>query len=154
MGYYVNTVACHFRIKKENLGEAHRLLCELNERDDLKTGGNFPPNLAKPKESTSAAGNPNRWFSWMPWNYDELCADAAGVLTMVGFDVEQDDNGICGLSYEAKTGCEDDFLAAVAPVVEQGSYIDWEGEDYDDRYRFLFEGGKMRIQHGTVVYAD
>ena len=32
MSYYVNTTDCDFTVKRENYGEAYRLLCELNAR--------------------------------------------------------------------------------------------------------------------------
>ena len=54
------------------------------------------------------------------------------VLEELGFGIDYNDEGdIIGLSYDSKTGDEDVFLDALRPVVKEGSYIVWEGEDYD-----------------------
>lgn len=124
MGYYVNTTDCDFTIKKESYGEAYRLLRELNAHDELKRGGCHPANLDRPEDSKSVARNPNVWFSWMPWNYDEVYGSAVEILEAVGFAVEEDEGGICFVSYDGKNGCEEEFMAALAPVVERGSYIE------------------------------
>ena len=66
----------------------------------------------------------------MPWNYDELCGNLVEVLEMVGFGVEFDDAGnISGLSYDDKMGCEETFLNALKPVIVEGSYLVWIGEE-------------------------
>lgn len=152
MGYYVETTDCDFTIKKENYGEAYRLLCELNAHDELKTGGCYPPCETRPEHSKSIARNPNVWFAWMPWNYDEVYDSAIEILKAVGFTVEETDGGISFVSYDTKSGCEEEFLAALAPVVEKGSYIEWEGETYGDLYRYEFDGESMRILRAELVW--
>ena len=152
MGYYVNTTGCDFTIARENYDEAYRLLCELNAHDELKRGLCYPANQVRPESSTSVARNPNVWFSWMPWNYDEIFDSAVDILKEVGFTVDEDASGIDFISYDNKTGCEEAFLRALAPVVEPGSYIEWEGEEYGDLYRYDFDGEKMSIRRGTVVW--
>lgn len=129
MGYYVNTTSCDFAIRKENYDKAYRLLCALNAHDELKI-----------------------WFSWMPWNYGELFDNAVDILKAVGFEIEEDEKGICSLSYDDKTGCEEEFLAALAPIVEEGSYIEWEGEEHGDFYRYEFDGKTMGVRRGEVVW--
>lgn len=152
MSYYVNTTDCDFTVKRENYGEAYRLLCELNARDELKTGGCYPAYRDRPEGSKSVVRNPNVWFSWMPWNYDEVFSSAVEILKAVGFSVEEDEGGICFVSYDNKSGCEEEFMAALAPVVEKGSYIEWEGESYGDLYRYEFDGESMRILTGEVTW--
>ena len=133
MGYYVRIeeTASNFKIKKENFERGYEIVCDLNRRDYLKHGGKFGGDpTPKPADSKSCAGNPDVWFSWMPWNYDELCGNLVEVLEMVGFGVEFDDAGnISGLSYDDKTGCEETFLNALKPVIEEGSYLTWVGEE-------------------------
>ena len=140
MGYYVRIeeAASNFKIKKENFERGYEIVCDLNMRDDLKKGGKFGGKLGgkpgnKPADSKSCAGNPDVWFSWMPWNYDELCGNLVEVLEMVGFGVEFDDAGnISGLSYDDKSGCEETFLNALKPVIEEGSYLTWVGEEGEE----------------------
>lgn len=83
MGYYVRIeeTASNFKIKKENFERGYEIVCDLNRHDYLKHGGNFGGDpTPKPAESKSCASNPDKWFSWMPWNYDELCGNLVEVL--------------------------------------------------------------------------
>lgn len=154
MGYYVNTTDRDFTIKRENYEEAYRLLRALNARDELKRGRCHPASLARPEGSKSVARDPNVWFSWMPWNCDEVYGSAVEILRAVGFSVEEDEGGICFVSYDGKSGCEEEFMAALAPVVERGSYIEWAGEEPGDLYRYEFDGAKMRVFQGEVVWRE
>lgn len=154
MGYYVNTTDCDFTIRRENYGEAYRLLCALNARDELKRGRRYPASLVRPEGSKSIARDPNVWFSWMPWNYDEVYGSAVEILNAVGFEVVEGEGGICYVSYDCNSGCEEEFMAALAPVVEKGSYIEWQGEEPDDLYRYEFDGDKMRVLAGEVVWRE
>lgn len=155
MGYYVTSGNCEFTIKSENLPRAYELLCELNAHDELKTGGHWPENIEKPAESKSVAKNPNVWFAWTPWNYDEICKSAVEILEEVGFTVTKDEQGsIVFLSYDKKRGCEQEFMSALAPVVEDGSFIEWQGEETYDFYRYLFKNGKVYIQQPIVSWPE
>ena len=78
MGYYVRIeeTASNFKIKKENFERGYEIVCDLNRHDYLKHGGSFGGDpTPKPADSKSCADNPDVWFSWMPWNYDELCGN-------------------------------------------------------------------------------
>lgn len=134
MGYYVKIVASDFTIKKEDFDRGYEIACKLNSRDNLKTGGAYGGKpTPKPAQSKSCASNPDKWFSWMPWNYDEVCGSLTEVLEMLGFEMDYNGDGdITGLSYADKTGAEDVFLDALRPVIKKGSYIIWEGEDDDE----------------------
>lgn len=150
MGYYVNTGFVRFHVKHENFDEAYRALCALNADDTHKSGGRVggPPTL-KEKNSKSVARHPDKWFAWMPWNYDEICRNLDDILETLGFETEIDDAGdICGLAYNNKTGNEDLFLKTLAPWVEDGSIIVWNGED-GDIWADVFEDGELE-----VIYAD
>lgn len=154
MGYYVSTTDCDFAIKRGSYGEAYRLLRALNARDELKRGRCHPASLARPEGSKSPARDPNVWFSWMPWKYDEVYGSAVEILRAVGFAVEEDEGGICFVAYDGKSGCEEELMAALAPVVERGSYIEWAGEEPGDLYRYEFDGARMRIFQGEVVWRE
>lgn len=155
MGYYVTSGRCKFTIKSEDLPRAYELLCELNAHDELKRGRQWPQNKEKPADSKSVAKNPNVWFSWMHWNYDVICKSAVEILEEVGFIVTKDEQGsIVFLSYDSKTGCEQEFMSALAPVVEDGSFIEWQGEEDDDFYRYLFKDGKMHVQQPSITWPE
>lgn len=155
MGYFVSTTGIDFTIPKENLDNAYRAMCELNKDDSEKMGGAFG-NLEIINQditgSNSVSTNPNKWFSWMPWNYDEVCKNAAEIFFELGFEVaENEDGSLSLLWYDCKSGQEELFLETVAPYVKPGSYIDWRGED-GSLYRYEFDGETMEVKTGTVVW--
>ena len=52
------------------------------------------------------------------------------VLELLDFGIEYDDAGnISGLSYDDKLESEETFLNALKPVIEEGSYLVWVGEE-------------------------
>lgn len=152
MGYYIETIRSKFHVSAENFDAAYQALCELNsdEHEREKTGGNSSaPELQyrKPTDSTSISSNPNKWYAWMDWNYDETCPNLTAILKALGFTVDVDETGITGISYEyAKTGNEETFLKALAPYVEPDSFIVWcgeEGEEWVD----VFDGKTMTCKN-------
>lgn len=150
MGYYIDGYG-ELTIKADNTAAAYQAVCRLNADDSIKNGGQYPATQTKPADSRSL-GNPNKWFSWMPWNYDETCATVAEVFQEVDFDVRTEPNGdvIIG-DYSTKTGNESEFLDAIAPYVEPGTY-DWVGED-GSRWRDVYSDGKRNELTGTIVYS-
>lgn len=44
------------------------------------------------------------------------------------------------------------LLAAIAPFVKKGSYINWEGEEPGDMYRFEFDGEKMIVMEAVISW--
>lgn len=150
MGYYVSTMNADFRIPAENLDKAYDALCALNARDELKTGGGG--REVKPDDSQSVANDPTRWFSWMPWNYDEVYTTADEILNALGFETYKEDNGdVTILYYDSKMGAEEHFLRALAPFVTDGSYVEWRGED-GSMWRQEFGNGEMTELEGEIVW--
>ena len=93
--------------------------------------------------------HPAKWFSWMPANYPAVCKDFLSILKELGFEYDLDDSGNLGLvHYDNKTGAEGHFFEAIAPFVQDGSFIEWRGEDGGE-YRWLFTNGTCSEQ--TVV---
>lgn len=141
MGYNVMITGADFTIPEENLPAAFEAMKALNKRDDLKTGGAY-----------SGGKQTEIWFAWMSPNYDETCKDAAAIFEELGFEVVEDTvDGRQVLrieGYDSKTGAEDHFLAAVAPFVTPGSYLEWEGED-GSRWRQEFGGPDEGVRHRT-----
>ena len=150
MGYFIHTNAMHFVIKKDNLEDSYKALCQLNAKDELKTGRRGGANLPeKPQDSTSVSNNPNKWFAWIDWNYDETCKSAEEIFSDLGFYTEITDEGDLFIGmFSNKCGDENVFLQAVAPFVEDGSYIEWQGED-GSMWKNTFNNGKMETQHAT-----
>lgn len=150
MGYYVSTMNADFRIPAENLDKAYDALCALNARDELKTGGGG--REVKPAGSESIADDPTRWFSWMPWNYDEVYSSVEEILNALGFETDVELNGDVTIwYYDNKMGAETHFLEALAPYVADGSYIEWLGED-NAMWRQDFSNGEINERGGKIVW--
>lgn len=141
MGYYVTNMAGCIEIPNEKLDDAYAALVALNDRDDLKNGGVYPGNdWDKDKDRW----NPNKWFSWMPYNWPDKCKTVAAVFKEMGFmDVEECDGYLSISGYDDKTGAEEEFCRALAPFVKDGCFLDWVGEDHA-MWRWKFNNGEMR----------
>lgn len=141
MGYYVQITKSDLVIKKHQQDNAYKAMCDINRFDDLKSGGSF-----------SGGKTTEKWFSWMSPNYPETCNDIFEVFGEMGFDVMTNDDGdITAVFYDNKIGDEAAFFVALAPYVEDGSHIDWYGED-GALWRWVFSDGVMQSIEGTTVY--
>lgn len=148
MGYFVETTGIDFTIPKENLDDAYRAMCELNRDDSKKEGGYFGGKPEDISGSTSVSTSPDKWFSWMSWDYDVECENAAEIFSMLGFEVDENEDGSLSLiRYDNKTGQEALFLEAVAPYVQPGSFINWVGED-GFFFCHEFDGETMKVKYG------
>ena len=148
MGYYVTITEAGFTIPPENLDAAYEAVCELNNHNDLKRGGTFPPLKDQPAHGPRKDKN----FSWMDWNYHETCSNLEEVLQQVGFDVDVNpDNGLSIIYYDNKTGQEDLFLEAIAPFATEGSYIMWRGEE-GEQWQNVVKNGTLTQLNAVVSW--
>jgi hypothetical protein len=150
MGYYVDLADSNAYIPTDKLDEAYEILCELNNHNDLKRGGQFPKkDIEGPHEGI--------WFSWLDWNYPELFDSAQKVLEAVGYELITYDYGLRFIAYGEKTGCEDIFFAALAPVLasanEEPPSTEWRGED-GALWRIVILDGKAVFQEARVTYVS
>jgi hypothetical protein len=155
MGYYVQTTGCSVFLPKARFADAYKALCDLNQHDELKSGGSYGGDKisAGDPRPDGMTYHPARWFSWMDADYPSKCTTMEQVLQEVGFDPYFDYAGnLEALSYDSKTGCEEIFLNALAPFMRNGSYINWRGED-GELYRYEFQDGQMRQLTGNVTYS-
>ena len=116
MGYYISLQESNWVISTENLDDAYKAMCDLNKDDSLKRGN-------------SSSGE--KWFSWMPADYPSECKDAESILTMLGFELESNEQGLRITGYDDKIGDERHFVQALVPFVQVGSFLEWTGEDND-----------------------
>lgn len=140
MGYCVEVLDMKVRIRKENLEEAYRRMCALNDRTDLKHSGSMLPD--------------GTWssFSWIHKDYPEQCIDAREIFEELRFQcVEADGTLIIHSFIGEKIGDEDIFFKEIEDLVEDGSYAEWLGED-GERWKWFFNGSGMEIKQGKVSY--
>jgi len=131
MGYYVNIKESTFRIPAANLDAALVELKALNHKPDVeKRGGSYGPE-----------GKTEKWFSWMPSDYDKHVTTAEEVFVLLGFETEKDETtgDVLLTGYDNKIGQEELFLDAVKHLVTPDSAITWVGED-NDMWRWTPEG--------------
>lgn len=146
MGYYITLEESDAMIRGADLDKAYKAMCELNDHDELKTGGAY-----------SNGQQTARWFAWMPENYPEVYSTAQEVLEALGFDldVDQDTGNVYIARYDNKTGAQDIFLGAIAPYIVNermdGAKMIWRGED-GSYWRLSFTDGKMFIEVGKIEF--
>ena len=120
MGYYINIQESNFVIPAHNLDKALERFKALNH----------DPNAIKGGGRWSSGEENERWFSWMPSDYDQTVTSAQEVLEMLGFDcMIQEDGGLNVHGYDSKIGDETQFLNAIRDLVDVSCYIIWRGED-------------------------
>lgn len=131
MGYYMSMIDNKFKIKKENFEEA------LN---NLK--GVFIPENMNCCDYVNGKHIPH--FSWVDTSSVLKSKTLCKALEEIRYKPEYDNNGdICNVEFTGqKYGSENVFFNALAPYVENGSYIAFEGED-GDTWEWLFNNGKV-----------
>lgn len=150
MGYYITINNTNILVMKEDFQNIYKKMCELNNYDELKRGGGY----GKLEEQGESKWNPNKWFSWMPYNYPDLYSTMEKILEEVGFELYLDKDGnLTGMGYHNKSGNEDYFLSCFAGYVKDNSYIEFKGEGDDDYYRYVFKDNKMTMQRGEISIA-
>lgn len=142
MGYNVTLTNVDFLIPTENLEDSLVALKLLNLRDDLKTGGSW-----------SGGQQTEKWFSWMPPDYDKTVQSSREVLEMLGFGTSITEDGLHVWEYDSKTGAEVHFIRALAPYAVEGSFMQWRGED-DSFWRWTVEEQQLSIEYGEVVWVS
>lgn len=145
MGYSADIESVDFVIPFENLTEAHRIMCALNE--PFKKA-----NAERLAEGRGGFFSPAH-FAWMDEDYDEKLMSAQEILDELGFSLVNDfDGGLRITGWQAeKIGDEDEFLEAIAHLVKPESYINWYGED-GESWQYHFDGDKMVRKTGKVTF--
>lgn len=150
----LKTMDVDFTIPAENTQEAFQALCNLNTKDELKSGCIFSSQkLIKPENSTSLAEDPSMRFINMPWNYDEVCETVEEILELLNFSVEKDLEGdVHILFFESDRGGDEEvFVEALAPYVKSGSFIEWQANS-GEMWRNDFVQKKMITSTGEVSW--
>jgi hypothetical protein len=126
MGYYIDLTHAEWEIP-ETAEVLQALKESVTKYHAIKRGG---------------SSNGESWFSWMS---DESILNAEKAITIfndLGFETSETDNGFTLEAYNSKTGQEDVFLAVVAPFCEDGSYVEFRGEDGAE-WQYSVRNGKL-----------
>lgn len=132
MGYYIDMTDSKFEIKKENFKKA---------LENLKSA--FIPENMNCCDYIGGKQYPH--FSWVDTESVLKSRSLGNALAEIRYEPVYDDNDdICNVEFTGqKYGSEEVFFNALAPYVESGSYIAFEGED-GDTWEWQFEDGKVR----------
>ena len=142
MGYYARATEIDLTIPAEKVMDAFSAAIAMNT----------DPALQGKKTGNSYTGQ--RWFSWVSDNYHETARDLIDVVdTEFRFeDSYYDDKGNFHLGYfNSKMGHEKVLFEALAPFVEDGSFVEWRGED-EAHWRWNFQNGTLAEQVGKIVW--
>jgi hypothetical protein len=159
MGYYVSLTDTNATITADKLDEAYELLCGLNQHNHLKRGGVGGYTYGNTPEGETPIEGPHDkvWFSWLDWNYPDIYPDAKSILEQVGFTVYDIDGDLVFSDYDNKTGCEQDFLDVLAPVLSttdnRSPQFVWRGEN-GEFWRQIVTHGEMVTQKGTITFDE
>ena len=157
MGYYISTPHTSFEIRNENFSQFFLLVSDLMSDENITLHGNG---------GTFANGaKTESWYSWVrtdevrkavadrdivrvfeEWGYELTLVNKTDEISTYYLDIR---------GGNAKIGDEEKFFAAIAPTVENGSYLDAVGEDGAE-WRWVWENGKFYSQDVAdkqIVYA-
>lgn len=120
MGYNVCIVESDVVIPAVHLERVFKIFQFINrpEFNELKNGGGYD------------GAKKTYWYSWM--NDQESCKNAREVIELLGFSVEESDDGLAITGYDSKMGQEDLFLGVIGHLIT--GEIQWVGEDGETWY--------------------
>lgn len=134
MGYYIKQVRAKFFITKDQKDAALEAIRKLAGGETIK----------------DASG---KHYSWVRTENFVRAESLKEALEMWRWGITLDPNrNVVGISFGGEKAGDDKILFdAIAPFVQDESYIEMSGED-GERWRWLFTGGKCIQQKGRVVY--
>jgi hypothetical protein len=146
MGYRIEQRDCDFRIKAENVDKARDAIKALANR--VSEGGGFTSSGGQVRE---------RYFSWVRTEDFANADTLEDALRPWRWDIEFNGNGNGSddvdwiMFHGEKYGDEDILLAAIAPYVEPGCFIEMQGED-GALWRWTFDGATMTEKCASITW--
>ncbi len=142
MGYYMICRKVNFKINNESKSLAHNAILELMSKVD-----DFGHEFYVSGRDTI------RNFSWVNTSIVLKSKNLEEALKEWRWDPEVDDDlNIINLDFTGeKLGDDFELFKAIAPFVQDGSYIEMSGED-GDIWRWIFEGGKCIERNASITF--
>jgi len=144
VGYHVNATDISVRIKSQDAADALDALRKFNAEcpPAMKRGG-----------TVGEDGREEKWFSWMRADFAEY-ESLGQLLGEMGFGHSVTDGWIVLTGWHGdKQGQEDLLMEAIARWVEDGSFVEWVGEDCY-RYRWDFTDSKLLVREEQRSWGD
>jgi hypothetical protein len=155
MGYCIHQRDARFRIKKENFEKALEAIKALGALTDKMNGGSF-----------GVAKEPERWFSWVSmqfvnssdiadamkhWRWEVMFGEP-GYTDSLPTSKYNPDKDVVFISFcGEKMGDDTVLFSALAPFVEDGSYIEMQGEE-GEIWRWTFVDGKLKEVSAKILW--
>lgn len=135
MGYYMTQRDSSFNMNKENFDKALEAIKTLGSKENLEKAGDN--------------------YSWVDMNFVNA-TNIEQAFEMWRWEAEFDKAGnIDGIQFRGEKygGDEIDMLKVIAPYVENGSYIEMQGEE-GELWRWVFNDGNCREVNSRIVWEE
>lgn len=136
MGYYMNQRAASFRIKQQNIFKALAAVQALHGNETIKDGS-------------------GRYLSWVDQDFHKRTT-LLEILDCWRWQIEKDrqTGDVVDICFNGeKLGDDETLFSALAPFVEDGSFIEMGGED-DALWRWVFKGGKCQEVYAEITWPE
>lgn len=145
MGYCIQLVDQKFTIKKENKAKALEAIRALAKQTSKMSGGSWGPG----------GQERSRHFSWVTTDDFVLAKTLEAALEAWRYEAlfhhkdEKNEGDVVGINFSGeKLGDDKVLLDAIAPFVEDGSFLQFSGED-GGAWRWVFKDGKCTEKAAT-----
>lgn len=126
MGYYIYLVDSEISLKEGSESAALAALTSLDP--NMGGGGVWHPD-----------GTVEKWFSWVSNDFkNSKTLTECAMYWRYDLDLEKNSVQFFG----EKRGDDEIFWSTLAPFMENGSYLEWHGED-GAQWRWVFQDGEM-----------
>ena len=146
MGYYIHTHSSVFRIRKDNLDKFFDLVNNLMSKENIDKYSDFGHfSWISTEGVLEAVKNRDLVGVFREWRWD--CIESSHAPDLACVDITT-------INGSQKMGDDEVFFAAIAPVVEDGSFIEVRGED-DAAWCWSWRNGKffvadaLEMRYGT-----
>lgn len=156
MGYCMSLMDEAFRIPANRKAEALAAIKALANDTQAMNGGEY-------SGGKYGGQKVNAWYSWV--DTDEFANASTLKEAMQAWrweiiqvpdnsPVEAQADDVIGISFNGeKLGQDDVMLRAIAPFVEDGSYIQMQGED-GEIWRWVFRDGQLKEIQANIAWND
>jgi len=109
----------------------------------------------KPFVLTALKAMPKKHYAWVDFSEVQEAKNLAEALSAWSFSVLSDEHdNVNAIDFGAdKLGNEKEMLTAIASWVEDGSFLEFRGED-GRTWRWSFSGGKMKELRAKLVWEE
>lgn len=142
MGYYMEQFGADFVVIKDKIPEMIKAIHVLNKHTHKMSGGTY------------GNGRETKHYAWVDMNFVNT-DNVEEIFKCWRWSVDfNEDGSITDISFNGeKLGDDKILFDAIAPFVENNSFIEMSGED-GERWRWKFKNGKCVEIYAKVTWDD